>query len=86
MIRPSILITTDPGVFCPDVRSLYSVPGHCSFRRLTSGSHDTELSSPGKALPQTGFVVVVVIHIAHALAIYCVDIRRRIARSRLSRP
>jgi len=47
MIRRSSLITTDPGIFCPDVRSLSSVPGLRSFRRLTSGSHDPELSSPG---------------------------------------
>jgi hypothetical protein len=50
MIRRSILITTDPGVFCPDVRSLSSAPGPRSFRRLTSGSHDPELSSPGISL------------------------------------
>jgi len=47
MIRRSILMTTDPGVFCPDVRSLSSAPGLRSFRRLTSGSHDPEFSSPG---------------------------------------
>jgi len=46
MIRRSILITTDPGVCCPDVRSLSSAPRLCSFRRHTSGSHDPELSSP----------------------------------------
>jgi len=50
MIRRSILITTDPGVFCPDIRSLSSAPGLRSFRRLTSGSHDPELSSPGISL------------------------------------
>jgi len=50
MIRRSILITTDPGVFCPDVRSLSSAPWLRSFRRLTSGSHDPELSSPGISL------------------------------------
>jgi len=46
MIRRSILITTDPGVCCPGVRSLSSAPGLHSFRRLTSASHDPELSSP----------------------------------------
>jgi len=46
MIRRSSLITTDPGLFCPDVRSLSYAPGLCLFRRLTSGSHDPELSSP----------------------------------------
>ena len=50
MIRCSILITTDPGIFYPDVRSLSSAPGLRSFRRLTSGSHDAELSSPGISL------------------------------------
>jgi len=50
MISSSILITPDPGVFCPDVRSLSSAPGLRSFRRLTSGSHDPELSSPGISL------------------------------------
>jgi len=50
MIRPSILITTDPGVFCPDVLSLSSAPGLRSFQRLTSGSHDPELSRPGISL------------------------------------
>jgi len=50
MIRRSILITRDPGVFCPDVRSLSSAPGLLSFRRLTSGLHDPELSSPGISL------------------------------------
>jgi len=50
MIHRSILITTDPGVFCPDVRSLSSAPGLRSFRGLTSGSHDPELSSPGISL------------------------------------
>jgi len=50
MMHRSILITTDPGVFCPDVRSLSSAPGLRSFRRLTSGSHDPELSSPGISL------------------------------------
>jgi len=50
MIRHSILITTDPGVFCPDVRSLSSAPGLRSFRRLTSGSHDPEHSTPGISL------------------------------------
>jgi len=50
MIRRSILITTDPGVFCPDVPSLSSAPGLCTFRRLTSGSHDPELSRPGISL------------------------------------
>jgi len=50
MIRRSILSTTNPGVFSPDVRSLSSAPGLRSFRRLTSGSHDPELSSPGISL------------------------------------
>jgi len=50
MIRRSILIATDPGVFCPDVRSLSSAPWLRSFRRLTSASHDPELSSPGISL------------------------------------
>jgi len=50
MIRRTILITTDPGVFCPDVRSLSSAPGLRSFRRLTSGSNDPGLSSPGISL------------------------------------
>jgi len=50
MIRRSILITTDPGVFCPDVRSLSSPPWLHSFRCLTSGSHYPELSSPGISL------------------------------------
>jgi len=50
MIRCSILITTDPGVFCPDVPSLSSTPGLRSFLRLTSGFHDSELSSPGISL------------------------------------
>jgi len=50
MISRSILITTDPAVFCPDVRSLSSAPGLRSFRRLTSGSHDPDLSSPGISL------------------------------------
>jgi len=50
MIRRSILITTDPGVFCPDVPFFSSAPGLSSFRRLTSGSHDPELSRPGISL------------------------------------
>jgi len=50
MIRRCILLTTDPGVFCPDVPSLSSAPGLCSFRRLTSGSHDPEPSRPGISL------------------------------------
>ena len=50
MIRRSILITTDSGVFRPDVRSLSYVPGRRSFWRLTSGSLDPELSSPGISL------------------------------------
>jgi len=50
MLRRSILITTDPGVFCPNIQSLSSAPGLRSFRRLTSGSHDPELSSPGISL------------------------------------
>jgi len=50
MIRLSILITTDPGVFCPDVLSSCCAPGLRAFRRRTSGSHDPELSSPGISL------------------------------------
>jgi len=50
MIRRSILITTDPGVFCPDVTFLSSEPGLRSSRRLTSGSHDAELSRPDISL------------------------------------
>ena len=50
MIRCSILITTDPGVFCPDVPSLSSTPGLRWFRHLTSGSHNPELSRPGISL------------------------------------
>jgi len=50
MIRRSILITTDPGVSCPDVRSLSSAPRLRSFQRLKSGCHDPELSSPGISL------------------------------------
>jgi len=50
MIRLSILISTNPGVFCPEVRSLSSAARLRSFRRLTSGSHDPELTSPGISL------------------------------------
>jgi len=50
MIRRSILIRAEPGVFCPDLRSLSSAPGLRLFRRLTSGSHDPELYSPGISL------------------------------------
>jgi len=50
MIHHSILFTTDPGVFCPDVPSLSSAPGLRSFQRLISGSHDPELSRPGISL------------------------------------
>ena len=39
-----------------------------------------------KSMPCKGFVVVVVIHIAHALVIYCVDIYRRIVCNHLSIP
>jgi len=47
MIRRSILITTDPGVFCSDIPSLSSAPGLHWFRHLTLGSHDPEHSRPG---------------------------------------
>jgi len=47
MIRHFSGITTDPGVFCPDIPSLSSAPGLRLFRPLTSGSHDAELSHPG---------------------------------------
>jgi len=50
MIRRSIMITTNPGVFCPDVPCLSSAPGLRSLRHLTSGYHDTELSHPGISL------------------------------------
>jgi len=50
MIRGSFLSTSDPAVFCPGVRSSSSAPGLRSFRRLTSGSHDPELSSLGISL------------------------------------
>jgi len=50
VIRRSILITTDPGVICPDVQSLTSAPGPRWFRCLTSGSHDPKLFRPGISL------------------------------------
>jgi len=50
MICHSILITSDPGVLCPDVPSLSSVVGLCPFRCLTSRSHDPELSRAGITL------------------------------------
>jgi len=77
MIRRSILITTDPGVFCPDVRSLSSPPGLRSFRRLTSGFHEPELSSPGISLlwllpPDTLFRRTIIL-ISPSLRAVCPD-------------
>jgi len=50
MIHHSILITTDPDIFCPDVPALSSARGLRSFRRLISGYQDPELSRPGISL------------------------------------
>ena len=50
MIRRWIVITTDPGVFSSDIPCLSSAPGLFSFGRLTSGSHDPELSTSGISL------------------------------------
>jgi len=47
MIRYSILITTDPGIFCPDIPSFSSPPGLRLFQHLASGCHDPKLSRPG---------------------------------------
>jgi len=77
MIRRSILITTNPGVFCPDVRSLSSAPGLHSFRHLTSGSHDPEPSSPGISLlwllPPDTLCRRTIILISHSLRAVCPD-------------
>jgi len=50
MIRRSILISTDPAVWCPDVRSVSSAHGLRWFRRLTLASPHPELSRPGISL------------------------------------
>jgi len=77
MMHGSILITTDPGVFCPDVRSLSSAPGLRSFQRLTSGSHDPELSSPGISLlwllPPDTLCQGTILQSSHALRAVCPD-------------
>jgi len=86
MIRRSILITNDPGVFCPDVRSLSSAPGLPSFRPLTSGSHDPELSTPGISLhwllPPDTLCRRIIILISPSLRAVCPD--RRLTFSILS--
>jgi len=77
MIRRSILITIDPAVFCPEVQSLSSAPGLRSFRRLTSGSHDPELSSPGisllRLLPPDTLCRRTIILISPSLLAVCPD-------------
>jgi len=58
MIRSSILISTDPCVFCPDVLYLSSLPKLHSFRHLTPGYPYPERTRPDISLrwllpPQT---------------------------------